>query len=100
VYVACFNLLTCHYQACSIKTHTNIFYLGSSNVDPYYAVGSYYYLAYILLDNVNNFVCKVLILQDFYKWLGINKTYQFVIKCVLRIDINVKELSYKVKISF
>jgi hypothetical protein len=71
VYATCFDLLIGHHKACSLKTQTNFLELGCSNVDPYYAVGSYY-LANITSDNVNNFVCKILMLQDCYKWLGIN----------------------------
>jgi hypothetical protein len=71
------------------KTQTNFLELGCSNVDPYYAVGCFY-LANITSENVNNFVCKVLMLQNCYKWLGINKTYYLLTECVLRIDINVK----------
>jgi hypothetical protein len=74
VYATCFDLLVCHHQACSIKTQTHILELDCSNVDPYYEVGSYY-LVYMPSDNVNNFVCKVLMLQDCYKWLGNNKMY-------------------------
>jgi hypothetical protein len=37
-----------HHEACTIKTQTKFVELGCCNMDPYYAVGSCYYLACVL----------------------------------------------------
>jgi hypothetical protein len=65
-YATCFDLFAGHHQACSIKTQTKFLELGCPNMDPYYAVGSCYYLANVPFNNVNKCVCKVLMLQDYY----------------------------------
>jgi hypothetical protein len=62
----CFDLFIGYHQACSIKTRTKFLKLGCPNMNPYYAIGSCYYVVNMPSDNVNKCVGKVSMLHGYY----------------------------------